>query len=335
MSINLYLLSPYPAPDNRRGQVNTNQKDIQALTRHQIDKRASLIEKTIRKQPVKNMLNIAVGCEDFFKSSNLSTNRCMDLDKTYELIGPKGPFAQISAKYKNCLIVPGSLYISVPIPKEHGHHRFRQDGRLHLLSSTTCYTTNIAPVYFQGKLLRIIRKGEMLEQNLNGRQVPMRTTDELSALAASRLNVTSYREDNLTDLFDNDKRGTCYLGKTLLPGEVRAMTRHLQTDDFNKLFSHECTIGDKTFLFVICGEFRGEHSTSGALLNKEQDFIVHMCQGGPISEELRPKSSCYIHVDEGATTQVEVRQPDGNWKILPLEESLDPHNDLRVHTTVL
>ena len=173
----------------------------------------------------------------------------------------------------------------------------------------------------------IIRKGEQVEfrhllPSSKKKPVvhPLESIDDLSGFnhQPGRLSVTSYHEDNLTDLADGaGKTSTCYLGKTLLPGERALIERYIlpgSNRSIEDLGRHDATIAGKRFLFLVCAEFRltnrqGENiSTTGKLLSDDTsapfDFIIHSSVGGDVPDAMQQRARWYVHSDFGGFNKV-------------------------------
>ncbi|EXU77326.1 hypothetical protein [Erwinia mallotivora] len=273
-----------------------------------------------------------VGCEDFFRGADIALNHCAPVGAVYKAINDY--LVPLSQRYPNAIIAAGSIYISGPLSEEHRSSKdvkLIQDNQRIPLHSLVNFTANIMPVLRDGKLLALVRKGDHLKfkpnPNNNEKKLHAETyvLDRISnkPFAPGKLIVMNYREDNLDDLQDNQHKGTCFSGKTLLPGESESiekyvlrhfdpMAKTLSSDIEKKLFSHEFVVNDEKFLAVICGEFRTvadgipSEARSVALPHGEDidnavrySYIIHPTVGGDIDKTLLSTTFHYVHSDFG------------------------------------
>lgn len=320
-------------------------------TRLMLERRLAVIAAHLKRlDPARDRetLKIFVGCEDFLKGGDIAANFCMDPETVYQSIATD--MRALSKQHPGVVLCPGTVYVSTEIPAPHGNNnlKFDQDGRRARLDSTTCYTTNLMPVLYDGEVVAIIRKGERAEfrhllPNNKKKAVshPLESIDDLSRFdqQPGRLSVTSYHEDNLTDLTDGkEKTSTCYLGKTLMPGERELIERHIlkgSDRSIDDLGRHDSIIAGKRFLFLVCAEFRltgrdGENiSTTGKLLSDDTappfDYIIHSSVGGDVPDAMQKNSRWYVHADFGVFNKVVAR--DRKQPLVPvvLEDPASDH----------
>jgi hypothetical protein len=270
---------------------------------------------------------ILVGCEDFFGGCSIATNACMDPGSVYKFIG--NDLRELSRRFPDTVLCPGSIYISAPIPASHAKWggSFSQENETNKpLGMTTCYTANIMPVLHNGKIISIIRKGEQVTiagkcvtQKNPIRGHPVNDINDLtfdkSADQNRKIKVNSYHEDNLTDLCDGHRTSTCFLGKTYLPGEQDSIKKHIPeaATGIADLIAHSHMIAGKRYLFLICGEFSYPHGTVATELNNAQDghfdFVVHSTVGGSLPDAMRAKGKIYVHSDMDGETKVLALDP--------------------------
>ena len=292
-------------------------------------------------------LKIFVGCEDFLRGNNIAANVCMDPETVYQTIATD--MRNLSRQHPGVVFCPGTVYVSTDIPLQHGANnlKFDQDGRRARLDSTTCYTTNLMPVLFDGEIVAIIRKGERVGfQKVTSaikKKVALQPLDSIDELPhfinqPGRLLVTSYHEDDLTDLTDyREKNSTCYLGKTLLPGERHLIEKYIlkgSERSIEDLGRHDPVIAGKRFLFLVCAEFRltnpdGDNiSTVGKLLCDDTvppfDFIIHSSVGGDVPHAMQKNARWYVHADFGGSNKVLATDSDHSLVPVVLE---DPDSD--------
>jgi len=267
---------------------------------------------------------IIVGTEDFFDGASWSHSRFFDLKAVYEMLATE--FIALSREFPNVIICPGSMYVSTPIPAAHESIKFAQDNISNQsLAKTVCYSTNLMPVLYNGQLLRIIRKGEKVRLG----KASLESIEEIGKSGTppnAKIKVISYHEDNLTDVSMGTKHATCYLGKTLLPGEANLISEFLNLSSHETLFNHEAAIDGDKFIFVICGEFRadpGFTSTAGEMLEKNfYDYIIHSTVGGDLFDRMIKPESIYIHSDFGGGTKLTIENIDQ-----PLNEKAKKQNE--------
>lgn len=301
---NFYLF----AKTHSSAQPDAKDQTLAEQTRSMMETKLLAIQNLLRQSPAHEKV-IIVGCEDFFESS-LGAN-CFDMDTVYSMFAKE--FRELSLQFPNAIICPGSLYISTPIPAKHFGVKYNQEDSNASLDKTLCYTSNIMPVFNNGILLRVIRKGEEIVQQTNvGARKPkivsekIADIDDFNPTKSSKLKVLSYHEDELDSSMKDElagKKGTCYLGKTLLPGEKAIIAEYFPSANLQELFSHDVVIDGESFGFLICGEFNCKDSTSAKMLQDPHDYIIHSTQGGDIFPSLQ-NCSVYIHSDFGVDSKV-------------------------------
>jgi hypothetical protein len=92
-----------------------------------IRERLVLMRQNIRAKYTPKKLYGVLGCEHYFESTSISRDRLMSLSTVYEMLDSKGPFAQLSAEHPNCVLIPGSMYVSAEIPQNHDSLTFTQN----------------------------------------------------------------------------------------------------------------------------------------------------------------------------------------------------------------
>ncbi|MEH4929693.1 hypothetical protein [Enterobacter cloacae] len=273
-----------------------------------------------------------VGCEDFFGSADIALNHCAPVEAAYQAISDY--LVPLSQRYPNVTIAAGSIYISSAISKELRstceHLTLLQDGKKSKVNTLVNFTANVMPVLRDGRLLTLVRKGNHLMFRPDGGgkrsliQPHVLSRIDRALPSSGKLLVSNYREDSLDDdLRDGKYQGTCFLGKTLLPGEPECIEAHLlkhfdpsatvlTTELESQLFSHEFMVGGEKFLAILCGEFRDAGSGGPsearltALPNGEDldnavryDWIIHPTVGGDVDDTLLNTAFHYVHSDFG------------------------------------
>jgi len=273
-----------------------------------------------------------VGCEDFYGGADIALNHCAPVEAAYQAISDY--LIPLSQRHPNVTIAAGSIYISSALSEEHRstceNLTLLQDGQKSKVNMLVNFTANVMPVLRDGRLLALVRKGNHLmfrpygdgKRTLTQSYVLNRIDRKLPS--SGKLLVSNYREDSLDDeLRDGKYQGTCFLGKTLLPGEPECIEAHLLkhfdpiatalTPELeSQLFSHEFVVGGEKFLAIICGEFRdtGSDRPSEARLTAlptgedldnavRYDWIVHPSVGGDVDDTLLNTAFHYVHSDFG------------------------------------
>lgn len=319
-------------PAVRLGQVTqltseTPQQSDYEVTKQQMLKKIGEIEQQLKSLPSSQDSLIVVGSEDFFDST--LGHACFDMTAAYQVMANE--LKALSKQYPNVLFCPGSLYISTPIPLTHQSCSYKQEDRSEPnLASTTCYVSNIMPIYYNGELIRIIRKGEQLQERIiraKGVELrPIASVDELSTprTPPPKLIVTSYHEDELDSIIMRlakadlkELRGVCYLGKTYLPGEIDLIKSTLGTNvDVKELMNHEFEVNGSKCMALICAEFLDPKGTTIKLLdNNKYDYVIHSTNGGNLGNNFEGSFSVYVHSDQGGMSKVSIYDDEGT--ILP------------------
>lgn len=196
-------------------------------------------------------LGILIGHEDYF-SSDLPTFKQGFITQDRGLHFCLDELAKLSVKHPNLVIMPGSFYLlQNAVPEDRKFYRQNNSKNYH----AEMYVQNIAPAFYQGELIRLIKKGDYLESMTKSGKafITQKLTCEnewLSALKSDceRLNVACYAEDELEDALPK----MVMLGKTPLPGEEGLLKKlNLVRED---LFDPTFTINGLTFGLEICAD---------------------------------------------------------------------------------
>lgn len=295
------------------------------ITKEKMLNKADGIYQLLKSLPDTQASLIVVGSEDFFDST--LGHACFDMRAVYEVMANE--LKALSESYPNVLFCPGSLYISATIPDTHYQCSYIQHKRSEpTLASTTCYVSNIMPVYHNGELIRIIRKGDYLQEKIaRAKGVDLRpiiSADELSLPRnpPPKLIVTSYHEDELDSIImrpagDEVKElsGVCYLGKTYLPGEIALIKSILgENIDTNALMNHEFEIQGSKCLALICAEFLDKNGTTINLLdNNHYDYVIHSTNGVRLGKQFEGQLNVYVHSDQGGMTEIAIYDENGTY----------------------
>lgn len=296
---------------------------IYDVTKQRMQSKLDVLATQLDALPDSDSPHMVIGSEDFFDST--LDVACFDMRAAYEVMANE--LKQLSKKYPNVLFSPGSFYISTPIPDAHHMCSMEQEGTKRNLKSTTCYVSNIMPIYYNGKLIRIIRKGEKIIEKIPKKKGvdlrPISSADELSDKRSQpvKLSVISYHEDELDSIIKVPTQalsGVCYLGKTYLPGEIELIKKTFGASvDPQALMNHEFELGGNTCLALICGEYIDESSTTRKLLaNNQYDYVIHSTNGGNLGNVFEGHYRVYVHADQGQMSKITI--DDGGEKTVPV-----------------
>lgn len=303
---------------------------------------------------------LLLGSEDFFQGADVAQNHCAPMDAAYAAF--KDYLVPLSRAHPAALICPGSIYISEPLtaiqraPCDQDTSsilRLVQDNARCDMRMVVNFTANIMPVFKNGRLLAVIRKGDLLlhepttQERQRGEQAERWQEVPEILPGSGALKVGNYREDNLTDLTENHLRGTCFAGRTLLPGERRCMERHLldvidplathlNQQTMERLLSSELVVDGEKFLLGICGEFRdvdGRPSALGKILDplrngrddwsavedrNHYDWILHPTVGGDMQDEYLATAAHYVHSDFGGLNKCVIHGDEQRVAAMPV-----------------
>ncbi len=249
-----------------------NTESPQKLTKSVLDYKLNLITDIVHsasKNDNKEAIPIVFGPEDFFESAEISdiegsfkegSGKCFHLETTYSFFAKE--MLELSRKHPKVLIAPGSMYVSTKM--EGSLHRYDQEGQI--IKTTSICVQNIAPVFYNGQLIRIIKKGTTLKTNDKGKKKDLYTYEDVCKINRNtKIQVEKYREDDLTDI----NPGLVFFGETTLPGERNL----LNTLDLfsNEIHTPTFKIKDITFGLEICAD----HSDK-KLFNKVGDNQIHV-----------------------------------------------------------
>ncbi|HWA51521.1 MAG TPA: tetratricopeptide repeat protein [Patescibacteria group bacterium] len=176
--------------------------------------------------------------EDFFRGAEISTDteesesrgKCMDRDTVFNFFNTR--MVTLSAKYPNVIIIPGSVYVSTDSLGD-DHTFFYRGGtkKSTKIGKSSIYVQNIAPVFYNGKWVRLIKKGAPLvaDRLKNGKVINQEhLLDEKTFLKKTdkgintKVFIEEYGEDTLCDLNKN----LIFMGETPLPNEGTLLTSY-------------------------------------------------------------------------------------------------------------
>lgn len=272
---------PLSFPDRSKRQLGIQLEKLKAL--------AAEIEKDLKK--LKSQILPVILCgEDFFQGGDISTKEestnnkgeCFDANTAYDFLYKD--LTALSKEHPKILMVPGSMYVSYNATND--SRKYVQNDSIIKGGNNRVYVQNIAPVVYDGTLLRIIKKGAYLK---------IKSTDEMVLTIdkhqkVSRENATfvvpEYGEDDL----DTMNHNIVFVGKTLLPIESE-----FQLTPESEMYHHTFTVEGIKFGLEICRDHSRE------LLKDEKSLSFHLlCSNGIYgSYNACGDSGYFIQADEG------------------------------------
>lgn len=164
---------------------------------------------------IDGLVKVLICPEDFFQGGELydkdSDGTCLDRDITYAFFATQ--MRVLSKKYFNVLLIPGSAYVSIPVhPIDESTYKQNE----YNITKPILYVQNIAPIFWNGNWIRLIKKGEYLVKKAS------KKSPKKSIISAEEHQKTigknvkfdvSYGEDELADLH------LAFVGLTPLAGE--------------------------------------------------------------------------------------------------------------------
>ena len=232
----------------------TSTLDFKDRTIQQLNNHLVILEAIVKEAATSardDVIPVVFCNEDFFQGEKISApdevvariGECLDRDIAYNFMAKE--LVELSKKYPQVLIIPGSMYVSVHALPEDAS-RYKQD-TINIMRSNL-YVQNIAPIYYDGHMLRIIKKGDFLFDKKTRRKITSSEEHYTAIDAEHNFTVPKYREDTLEEL----NPGLVFLGKTPLPGEEALIDKlglgHLH------LFSPTFEINKLTFGLEICSD---------------------------------------------------------------------------------
>ncbi|WP_412754568.1 hypothetical protein [Legionella donaldsonii] len=271
---------------------------------------AEIIKQTmeaVQPSTVSDHLALVIGPGDFWKSGcGLLTHGCLPQSLALDYFARE--MVALSALYPQIILIPGSIYLSVDklAADEKSYFRAHSD---HFIPSV--YMQNIAPVFYSGKCLRLIKRGGyLLTVNKNEQQhstVKELTSESeflnaLSSVHCQRLEVLPCLEDGSGALAIPD---VAFFGKTPLPGENLLLeTLDLWSD---RLFSPVFTIENVTFGLEIGSDhdFAAQH-----LAARLENLDLHLLISSGQSRRYDGTNGCgfFICADKDKATMLNMQE---------------------------
>jgi hypothetical protein len=230
-------------------------------------------------------------------------------------------FIPLSRNFPDAIIVPGSLHMAQDVNAQLRHHgiRHQQSGTLMYLDDAHYFWTTVVPVFHNGKLITIARKGEPLiyqEVAAHGQAQPRSIV--LDDLDTSISDGGILRVENLNPAVtsNGDVNADVFAGKTLLPDERIQIAKaffpaeqYLSYDGSTSLFSNAFMLDGEKFLLVIEDEFKQRNQVmptirSKVLVNNPDavemvlyDWILHPAAGEPLDDLMASAADNYLYAD--------------------------------------
>ena len=241
-------------------------------------------------------------------------------------------FIPLSKDNPDAIIVPGSLHISSSIPEKYqtGNNLYKQGNVIRNLGSILSFSATIAPVFYDGRLITIARKGEYLryqfpdqpeEQDEEWKNNPIAFSDlDQGMPAGTILTLGNYSEtDTVPQLTTSAHRtGTIFSGKTFIPFEKKVLQwlfcpcqERQGRQGVEAIFGNEFMIDDEKFLLIIEDEFEQHDNFKPSVrlqvLSQNEnldeakcyDWILHPSSGAGLDKEIRSVGDNYLHADRG------------------------------------
>ena len=261
------------APDN---------SDLMECSRAQLSATLNEIHEALKKLPETTDPTVFAAPENFFGSPPNYERECIDRNTAYTFFQKE--FTQLSKAFPNIIIIPGSVYLSVQASMD--ENLYEQDSER--FKAPKLYVQNVAPVFFNGEWIRLIKKGTHLKQGPK----ELLTEEDFSTAQKTKTKITAstYREDELFSV----KNTPVFFGKTPLPKESDILKELKITTAtfFDPIFS----INNITFGLEICGD----HHDAKLAASKQVD--IHII----VSDGVRPENRQKIAAkDEGLLVQAD------------------------------
>ena len=307
-------------------------KEIDGVAAQRIQEGAQLIHDVIEKYKSEHEQEkkLIVGHADFLGTSAFENNVFASPSAVYQALTDY--FIPLSSNNPNVIIAPGSIYMSKDIPEDlRGNGiSYEQGGGVNKLDNAINFSTILAPVFYNGKLVTLARKGEYLHYRKGSRGQDETDQDLLqlkdlsypidaeSSLFVSRQHrYDDFVPSELAEIGDI-RSGTIFAGKSYLPEEkVLAGWFFCPCRDKNGdatvdvIFNNEFMIDNEKFLLIIEDEFEKHHDfmptvRRQALSSEDNlddanryDWILHSTAGRGLDAKMRSVGSHYIHADIG------------------------------------
>ncbi|VEG91950.1 hypothetical protein [Legionella spiritensis] len=273
----------------------------------------------------KDTMPIVLCAEDFFQGGEICTaaeeneksGQCYNRDIAYHFIA--GELTRLSLRYPDVLIIPGTMYVSVPATQDpstpdrsvYEQNNGKRPGRI--------YTQNIAPVLYGGKLIRLLKKGDYLIDTKTKTQLTTSEQHIAAATAGNKLEVPFYNEDTLEDM----NSGLIHLGKTPLPGEAALMTALNMNPD--ELFSPVFTVKGITFGLEICGDH-----TRQTLAEEDVDFHLISSNGIGWTYNAGQEKGYRVQADAESRNLTSITRKTSS-DLMPLKDAGGGHSSVLKH----
>jgi hypothetical protein len=257
---------------------------------------------------------LVLGNNDFLGEGSFALNACADLKTLYEALVKH--VIPLSIARPNTILAPGTIYISQGIPAAiaEKHLHYQLSSRNFSVEAPIFFTAIIAPVFYNGKIVTIARKGEYLEYETAHNTTSILNLDD--TLPSGKL-LISKNEDAESFLKSgkcrNSQSRSIFAGKTLLSGEaalIESILRpHMANMANTNIFQNDFLIEDDKFLFIIGNEAKESHNFQPTIRKEllstneksyqgtRYDWILHTSTGEMIDPKLQAVADNYLRVD--------------------------------------
>jgi|GEM_PF-3928300 len=157
MDVEVFLVR---SEDNKPEGTNQSPTTPEQLVSNLLDSKYNLLNQTLENTPPKEGVVPVILCEeDFWQGHKVGeiTKNCIPQEKAFEFF--QNQMQSLSEKHPKVLIAPGSVYLSTPAIGS-TQPKYFQDN--YTVDQAEIYVQNVAPVFYGGELIRLIKKGECL-----------------------------------------------------------------------------------------------------------------------------------------------------------------------------
>lgn len=238
-------------------QVSTR-KEIDELATDHISHGAKLIREVLENidRPASGAKSLLLAHADFLRTSIFENNNVFaSPEAVFQALIDY--FIPLSQAHKGGIIVPGSIYVSKDVPDalRGAGLIYQGPGNRRRLDNLINFSMILAPVFYNGKLITIARKGEYLRyrpaapdpavsgvQNNGTVESSLPNMDQVFGpnsimMQANERRSPGAESERISDDDSDDamRTGTIFAGKTLMPGERESaiwyFTRSDQSND--------------------------------------------------------------------------------------------------------
>lgn len=197
--------------------------------------------------------------------------------------------AEFSAKYPKIIFSPGSFYVLEEIPEVHAK---QEKNKFY----TTRAAINIAPTFYEGKLVHIEEKGCKLKSKIQTKHslIIGEDIDEVSKLKeGDEVECLVYHEDDLSFERYNDP---LFIGTTKMECQKQINLDIIEpnllgeNNNFDELYSDSFKIRDINIQLHICADHQEKE------IKQDTDLYILVSHGQALLED-KVNGKLYIHCD--------------------------------------